>query len=81
MVPIVHGGHNVALTFKNRVQYFERAIKFRLQEFDLQIASIREGMAGVVPVPLLSLMTAEYLEQLVCGMPTISIPILKKIIR
>jgi E3 ubiquitin-protein ligase HERC1 len=81
IVPIVHGGRSVPLTFHNRAQYFEQAIKFRLQEFDLQVASIREGMAGIVPVPLLSLMTADYLEQLVCGMSHISIPILKKIIR
>ncbi|XP_044259648.1 probable E3 ubiquitin-protein ligase HERC1 isoform X3 [Tribolium madens] len=81
VLPIVYGGRSIPLTFHNRTQYFEQAVKFRLEEFDLQITSIREGMAGIVPVPLLSLMTADYLEQLVCGMTHISIPILKKIIR
>lgn len=47
----------------------------------LQIAAIREGMAGIVPVPLLTLMTGSHLEQLVCGLPDISIYILKQIVR
>ncbi|KAJ8960520.1 hypothetical protein NQ318_013805 [Aromia moschata] len=81
VVPIVHGGRNVPLTFDNRAQYYEQAIKFRMQEFDTQVAAIREGMSGIIPVPLLSLVTAEYLEQLVCGLSHISIPVLKKIVR
>ncbi|XP_076258464.1 putative E3 ubiquitin-protein ligase HERC1 isoform X2 [Rhynchophorus ferrugineus] len=81
IVPITHGGKNIPLTFENRAQYYEQAIKFRMREFDLQVASIREGMSGIVPVPLLSLMTADHLEQLVCGMSHISISVLKKIVR
>ncbi|XP_030752542.1 probable E3 ubiquitin-protein ligase HERC1 [Sitophilus oryzae] len=81
IVPITHGGKNIPLTFENRAQYFEQSIKFRMQEFDLQIAAIREGMSGIIPVPLLSLMTADHLEQLVCGMSHISISVLKKIVR
>ncbi|XP_057655201.1 probable E3 ubiquitin-protein ligase HERC1 isoform X1 [Diorhabda carinulata] len=81
VVPIVHGGRNIPLTFDNRAQYYEQAVKFRMQEFDVQIIAIREGMAGIIPVPLLSLMTAEYMEQLVCGMSQISIAVLKKIVR
>lgn len=80
-MPIVHGGRNIPLTFENRTQYYEQAIKFRMQEFDTQVAAIREGMAGIIPVPLLSLVTAEHMEQLVCGMSHISIAILKKIVR
>lgn len=81
IVPIVHGGRSLPLTFGNRGQYFEQAIKFRLDEFDLQVTAIRDGMSGIVPVPLLSLMTADYMEQLVCGMSHISISVLKKIVR
>ncbi|XP_050515460.1 probable E3 ubiquitin-protein ligase HERC1 isoform X1 [Diabrotica virgifera virgifera] len=81
VVPIVHGGRNIPLTFENRTQYYEQAVKFRMQEFDMQIAAIREGMAGIIPVPLLSLVTADYMEQLVCGMSHISISILRKIVR
>lgn len=81
VVPIVCGGQNIHLTFANRVQYYEQVIKFRLQEFDLQVAAVREGMAGIIAVPLLSLVTHEYLEQLVCGISHISIPSLKKVVR
>ncbi|KAG5885881.1 hypothetical protein JTB14_019144 [Gonioctena quinquepunctata] len=81
VVPIVYGGRIVPLTFENRAQYYEQVVKFRLHEFDIQVGAIREGMAEIIPVPLLSLMTAEYLEQLVCGMSQISIMILKKIVR
>lgn len=47
----------------------------------MQIAAVREGMSGVIPVPLLSLVTAEHLEQLVCGIPHISVSLLKKVVR
>ncbi|CAH0559022.1 unnamed protein product [Brassicogethes aeneus] len=80
-VPLVHGGHSIPLTFENRAQYFEQAIRFRLQEFDIQVSAIREGMAGIIPVPLLSLMVSDHMEQLVCGMSHISIPVLKEIVR
>lgn len=38
----------------------------RLHEFDEQVAAVREGMARVVPVPLLSLFTGYELETMVC---------------
>ncbi|XP_075226553.1 putative E3 ubiquitin-protein ligase HERC1 isoform X4 [Lycorma delicatula] len=81
VVPIVPGGRSVPLTFHNRQQYVNEAIKFRLHEMDLQVAAVREGMSWIVPVPLLSLVTATHIEQLVCGLPHISIPLLKRIAR
>lgn len=38
-------------------------------------------MSWIVPVPLLSLLTARQLEQLVCGLPEISVEVLKKVVR
>ncbi|CAH1119370.1 unnamed protein product, partial [Phaedon cochleariae] len=81
VVPIVHGGRRIPLTFANRAQYYEQAVEFRMREFDLPIAAIREGMSGIVPVPLLSLMTAEHFERLVGGRSHIPIAVLKKIVR
>lgn len=81
VVPIVPGGRSIPLTFATRQQYVDAAIKFRLEEFELQIAALREGMAGIIPVPLLSLITADHMEQLVCGMAHISISQLKKVVR
>ncbi|CAH1796720.1 unnamed protein product [Owenia fusiformis] len=80
-IPIVPGGNSIPLTFSNRHVYVERAIYCRAHETDLQVAAIREGMACVIPVPLLSLLTARYLEQLVCGIPEIQTHILKKVVR
>lgn len=37
----------------------------RLHEFDEQVSAVREGMACVVPVPLLSLFTGYELETMV----------------
>lgn len=38
-------------------------------------------MSTMVPVPLLTLMTAKNLEQCVCGMEDIDIMMLKKVVR
>lgn len=42
-------------------------LPLRLHEFDEQVAAVREGMARVVPVPLLSLFTGYELETMVSG--------------
>nr|QHB15577.1 putative E3 ubiquitin-protein ligase HERC1 [Bemisia tabaci] len=81
LLPIVAAGRSIPLTFRNRLQYVEQAVQFRLHEMDLQIAAIREGMSWIIPVPLLSLITCTHIEQLVCGLPHISIHLLKKIVR
>ncbi|XP_054287973.1 probable E3 ubiquitin-protein ligase HERC1 [Macrosteles quadrilineatus] len=81
VVPIVPGGRSIPLSFHSRQQYVQQATNFRLHEMDLQVSAVREGMSWIVPVPLLSLVTASYLEQLVCGVAHISISQLKKIAR
>lgn len=80
-VAIVPGGRSVRLTFHNRMQYVDRVVAYRLAEFDQQIDAVRAGMAGIVPIPLLSLVTAEHIERLVCGVPEISVVQLKRIVR
>lgn len=47
----------------------------------VQVAAVREGMSAIIPVPLLSLLTAQQLEQLVCGLPEVSVEMLKKLVR
>ncbi|XP_053720543.1 probable E3 ubiquitin-protein ligase HERC1 isoform X1 [Synchiropus splendidus] len=81
MVPIIPGGNSIPLTFSNRKEYVERAVEFRLHEIDRQVAAVREGMSWIIPVPLLSLLTARQLEQMVCGMPEICCDVLKKVVR
>jgi hypothetical protein len=36
-VPIIPGGGNMRLTFHNRKEYVEKALKFRLHELDQQV--------------------------------------------
>ena len=36
-VPIIPGGKNTKLTFNNRKDYVEKALKFRLHELDQQV--------------------------------------------
>ncbi|KAI7795921.1 putative E3 ubiquitin-protein ligase HERC1-like [Triplophysa rosa] len=81
LVPVVPGGHNLPLTFSNRNEYVERALNYRLHEMDRQVAAVREGMSSIIPIPLLSLLTARQLEQLVCGLPEVSVEMLKKVVR
>ncbi|KAK7005584.1 putative E3 ubiquitin-protein ligase herc1 [Halocaridina rubra] len=80
-VAVVPGGRAVPLTFTNRQEYVNRTIYYRLHQMDRQVAAVREGMAWIIPVPLLSLMTSTHLEQLVCGLPHISVATLKKVVR
>ncbi|XP_036385733.1 probable E3 ubiquitin-protein ligase HERC1 isoform X2 [Megalops cyprinoides] len=81
LVPVVPGGYNIPLTFANRNEYVERALHYRLHEMDRQVVAVREGMSSIIPVPLLSLLTAKQLEQLVCGLPEVSVEMLKKVVR
>uniref|UniRef100_A0A8C7IFA5 HECT-type E3 ubiquitin transferase n=1 Tax=Oncorhynchus kisutch TaxID=8019 RepID=A0A8C7IFA5_ONCKI len=81
LVPVVPGGHNISLTFSNKSDYVERTLDYRLHEMDRQVAAVREGMSSIIPVPLLSLLTARQLEQLVCGLPEVSVEMLKKVVR
>ena len=80
-VPIVPGGSSVHLTFANRQEYVEKALQYRLHEVDRQVTAVREGMSWIVPVPLLSLLTAHALEQMVCGLPSVDLDLLRKIVR
>ncbi|XP_014842886.1 PREDICTED: probable E3 ubiquitin-protein ligase HERC1 isoform X1 [Poecilia mexicana] len=81
LVPVVPRGQNISLTFSNRTEYVERALDYRLHEMDSQVDAVREGMSTIIPVPLLSLLTAQQLEQLVCGLPEVSVEMLRKLVR
>lgn len=81
MVPLIPNGHYISVTYSNRLKFCELALTQRLHEMDEQIFAVRRGLAALVPFPLLTFQTAENLERMVCGLPNISIPILKTIVR
>ena len=43
--------------------------------------AVREGMATMVPLPVLLLMPAVVVERLVCGAPSVPIDALKRVAR
>lgn len=47
----------------------------------MQVAAVQEGIKGIIPLPVLNLMTAKMFEEVVCGAATIDIQVLKKIVR
>ena len=51
------------VTVENRNEYVKLALNFRLHEFDAAVAALRDGMARVVPVPLLSLFTGRVMSE------------------
>ena len=67
------------VTAATRKEYVSRAVEYRLQEFDSQIAIIREGMGSIIPLPVLSLFTAEALEKHVCGSKYVDVESLRKL--
>lgn len=64
---------------ENRNEYIRLVLQYRLHEFDQQIAAVREGMAKVIPVPLLVFYSGMELETMVCGSPHIPVESLKAI--
>uniref|UniRef100_A0A0B7BGT1 HECT-type E3 ubiquitin transferase n=2 Tax=Arion vulgaris TaxID=1028688 RepID=A0A0B7BGT1_9EUPU len=76
----IHLSHKYTrITPENRVEYVKLAMDHRLHEFDEQVRFVREGMARVVPVPLLSLFTGYELETMVCGSQDIPLSLLKSV--
>ncbi|CAH1402584.1 unnamed protein product [Nezara viridula] len=67
------------ITQANKHEYIRLALNYRLHEFDEQVQSVREGMAKVIPVPLLSLFSGYELETMVCGSPDIPLNLLKSV--
>ena len=67
------------VSLDNHQEYFKLSLYMRLHEFDQQVVAMREGLARVVPLPLLSLFTGPELETMVCGSREISIELLKSV--
>lgn len=63
----------------NRNEYLRLVLQYRLHEFDQQVAAVREGIAKVVPAPLLVFYSGIELETMVCGSPHIPVDSLKAI--
>jgi len=75
---LIPGGSTMPVTFENRIQYINKVIAHRLKESSLQINSIKEGLANIIPISVLSTCTWQELELVVCGSPVIDFEFLKQ---
>jgi other hect domain ubiquitin protein ligase E3 len=78
VVELVDGGRNFPVTFENKKKYIRDVLNVRFQEARKQIKALREGLAKVVPIGLLNLITWKQLEDWVCGKPAVDIKLLKR---
>jgi hypothetical protein len=77
-VELVPGGRELPVTFANRTRFCDAAERFRLHEFDVQLAALRRGLANVVPISALRTFTWSECEALVCGSPYIDVALLQR---
>ena len=75
---LVPGGEHIPVTWSNRDEFVSALIWYRKHEFRLQCAAIRQGLAQVVPISLLSVCTWTQLRDMICGTAKIDIQLLKR---
>ena len=64
---------------ENKNEFVQKALEFKLNEFNTAITIIRENIIKVVQLPLLSMFTPDELNTLVTGQVDIPIDLLKKV--
>jgi len=75
-VELVPGGSAVPLTWESREEWCRLAMRYRLHEFDRQVAAIRRGVHAVVPERAVKMCTWGAFERHVCGDPNIDVDVL-----
>lgn len=75
---LLPGGSAIPVQFSDRMAYAALVEQARLNEHAPQIEALRRGIAKVLPVQLLSLLTWQELELLICGRPTIDLELLRR---
>jgi len=77
VIDLKPNGGVTPLTLAGVTEWAELVQEKRLHESDAQIALVKQGLATVVPVDLLSLWTGRELEHEVCGSAHIDLDVLK----
>ncbi len=77
-VELCENGNNKTLSLETKKEFIELLLKTRLNEGNVQIQSIRNGLEQVIPFGLLKLLSWNELEMLVCGKPILDIELLKE---
>lgn len=75
-VELVPGGASLPLTWESREEWCRLALRYRLHEFDRQVAAMRRGLHSVVPERAVKMCTWGAFERHVCGDPHIDVDVL-----
>ncbi len=69
----------VFFSHSNRLEYIEALRKFRLEELACEslMTAVRCGLGSIIPLQLLTVLTADDLNLRICGLPTINLEYLK----
>ena len=65
-------------TLAERLKYISLLIYYRLNEAEIQINSIKQGLSKILPLSILQLFTGKELSLLVCGKKDVDIELLKQ---
>ena len=76
-VELKPNGKNIPVTWENKGEWAQLVEEFKLNEFSVQLESIKQGLSSVMPIKLLSLFTWSELETMVTGSPTLDLEKLK----
>ncbi|ETO29431.1 hypothetical protein RFI_07691 [Reticulomyxa filosa] len=78
MYSLIPNGSFIPVTHKNVHKFKAAYHKFRLEEFDFACFAMRRGLATVIPIHYLNILTWSELEKMVCGNPIIDVDLLKR---
>ena len=65
-------------TLQERLKYISMLVYYRLNEAEMQINSIKQGLSKIIPLSILQLFTGKELSMLVCGKRDVDIDLLKQ---
>jgi hypothetical protein len=78
-VELCIGGRQRQVTLENLEEYINLLIKTRLNEFDVQLKSIKQGISLILPEGILNFMSWQDLDLRATGAKTIDVEALKKV--
>ncbi|KDO29266.1 hypothetical protein SPRG_19926 [Saprolegnia parasitica CBS 223.65] len=77
-VELVPGGRQVRVTWDDKDEYAQAAEAYRLTEFQPVCGDVARGLATILPLPTLSLLSWHDLATLTCGKATVDVELLKR---
>jgi hypothetical protein len=80
VVPLFPGGSQVEVTFERRLEFVERAQKFRLKEFGAQLDALKRGFNQFFAPSIAVLFAPWEIELLCCGDNDCTVDEMKKVI-